>query len=345
MTDKPINQTNLYNFLTRALTALTEGDTPELLFNLKQLKEGDFGDRKMVKESIKSFVTRSSGEFWYRDICHALHLVERGDKNNASKVLSRMVERGELIRNGKREGKFRKPDTELSLMDWKDADTTGLDIKFPLDLERMVKVFPRNILLIAGFPNSGKSTFCLDFARLNMKERDVYYFNSEMGADEFKYRLELFKNVKQEEWLKRFYTFDRTDKFEDVIRGEEINIIDFLEVTEDFGLVGEKIKKIYDALGTGIALIALQKNYSRDTGRGDSLSLEKARLYLSMNPGTVKIVKCKNWASHDNPNNLVLHFKLFGGAEFRPEGTWHPMTPFCSTCASILDRQKQWRNR
>ncbi len=341
MTDK-VDFTNLYALFTRGLAAVQEEDVVEARYVIKTIKEGDFGDRKMVKDAIENYVARSHGEFSYRDICHALHLMEKNDKNNASKILSRMIDRGELVKNGK---DFRKPDTELNIMDWKNADTTGIPVKFPLGLTEMVKVFPRNILLLAGFPNSGKSTFCLDFARLNMVDRDIYYFNSEMGGDEFKYRLELFDKVKQSDWLKRFYAFERTDKYEDVIRADEINIIDFLEVTEDFGLVGEKIRRIYDALGKGIALIALQKNYSRDTGRGDSLSLEKARLYLSMNPGTVKIVKCKNWASHENPNNLVTHFKLFGGSEFQQTGTWHPMSNFCSTCKDIMDRQNKWRNK
>lgn len=344
MTDK-VDFTNLYALSARLLAACNEEDVIEARSVLRKLEEGNFGDRKMVKDAIDMFVARSSGEFSYRDVCHTLSLMEKNDKNNASKILSRMVERGDLTRTGKRDGIFRKPETELSLMNWKDADTTGIDIKFPLGLSEMVKVFPRNVLLIAGFPNSGKSTFCLEFARLNMKDHDIYYFNSEMGEDEFKYRLELFKNVKQEDWLKRFYSFARTDKYEDVIRAGEINIIDFLEVTEDFGLVGEKIKKIYEALGKGIALIALQKNYSRDTGRGDSLSLEKARLYLSMNPGTIKILKAKNWVGHENPNNLVLHFNLFGGSEFKPNGTWHPMSNFCSTCKGILDRQNKWRSK
>ena len=319
MTDK-VDFTNLYALGTRLLAAVKEEDVVEARYVIKAFKEGDFGDRKMVMDAIKMFVARSVGEFTYRDVCHNLHLVEKNDKNNASKILSRLVENGDLIRTGKRDGVFRRPDMELNPMEWRDANTEGLNLKFPLEIEKMVKIFPKNIIIIAGSQNAGKSTFCLDFTRLNMENRDIYYFNSEMGTDEFKSRLQLF-DIGLDEW--RFYPFERSEKFEDVLRPKDVNIIDYLEVTEDFNLVADKIKKIYDALDTGIALIALQKNFGRETGRGDSLSLEKPRLYLSMDYGRMKILKAKNWQGGINPNKKIINFKLVNGSKFFPTDVWH----------------------
>ncbi len=322
MTDK-VDFTNLYALGTRLLAAVQEEDAVEARYVINTIKEGDFGDRKMVKDAIELFVARSVGEFSYRDVCHNLHLMERNDKNNASKILSRLVERGELTRTGKRDGIFRKPDEELSLMNWKNADTTGLDIKFPLEIERMVKIFPKSIIIVAGVKDGGKTAICLEFARLNKDKHDIYYFNSEMGEEEFRYRLELFK-VSFETWDKGFYPYSRTESFHQVIRPDAFNVIDFLEITspEDFVSVADKIKKIYEALNKGIALIAIQKNFGRDTGRGDSLSTEKARLYLSVNRGVMKIVSAKNWTTHENPNGKVMHFKLVGGSQFLPQGEW-----------------------
>ncbi len=142
MTNK-VDFTNLYALSTRLLAACDEEDVIEARSVLRKLEEGNFGDRRMVKDAIEMFVTCSVGEFSYRDICHNLHLMERSDKNNASKILSRMVERGDLTKTGKRDGIFRKPDTELSIMDWKNADTTGVPLKFPLGVEKLVKIFPK----------------------------------------------------------------------------------------------------------------------------------------------------------------------------------------------------------
>lgn len=322
MPDK-VDWTNLYDLLTRGLAAVEKEDVPEMLGIIKKFQEGDFGDRKMVNDAIKSYVAASSGSFWYRDICHALHLVEKNDKNNASKILSRMVERGELVKTGAKNSEYRKPEDELSLMNWKNADTTGLDIKFPLEIEKMVKIFPKSIIVVAGVKDGGKTSICLEFARLNKDKHDIYYFNSEMGEEEMRYRLELF-DIPLETWDKNFYAYPRTENFAEVIRPDNFNVIDFLEITspEDFVSVADKIKKIYEALDKGIALIAIQKTYGRDTGRGDTLSLEKARLYLSVNRGIMKIVSAKNWVTHENPNGKIMHFALVNGSKFIPQGEW-----------------------
>ena len=50
--------------------------------------------------------------------------------------------------------------------------------------------------------------------------------------------------------------------------------------------------------------------------------LEKARLYLTMQPNEVKIVKAKNWATMDNPNGLKKEFKLIQGCAFKDKPYW-----------------------
>ena len=85
----------------------------------------------------------------------------------------------------------------------------------------------------------------------------------------------------------------------------------------------EKNKKIFDKLEKGIAIIAIQKNKGRDDGLGGARSIEKARLYLSMRPGVIKIVKAKNWVSGTvNPNGLEKQFKLAKGMIFADASNW-----------------------
>ena len=76
-------------------------------------------------------------------------------------------------------------------------------------------------------------------------------------------------------------------------------------------------------LQKGICIIALQKNRGTDLGLGGFRSMEKARLYLAMEPGKIKIVKAKNWATNTNPNGLQLEFKLIQGCQFQVVSDWH----------------------
>jgi hypothetical protein len=61
-----------------------------------------------------------------------------------------------------------------------------------------------------------------------------------------------------------------------------------------------------------------------DLGRGGSFSLEKARLYLSMDAGMTTIVKAKNWVNPlVNPNKLKINYKIVNGCKFIIEhGGW-----------------------
>ena len=111
-------------------------------------------------------------------------------------------------------------------------------------------------------------------------------------------------------------------------RPDEINIIDYLEVTgeegSEFYKVGGFIKHIFDKLNKGIAIIGLQKNRGVDFGLGGMRGLEKPRLYMTMQPGLIKIIKAKNWVdSMTNPNGLQLNFKWFQGSRFIVERDWN----------------------
>jgi hypothetical protein len=62
----------------------------------------------------------------------------------------------------------------------------------------------------------------------------------------------------------------------------KIYIVDYLEVNDNFWEIGKMIRKIHDKLRDGICFIAIQKKTNAYLGRGAEFSLEKARLYLSL---------------------------------------------------------------
>jgi hypothetical protein len=136
-----------------------------------------------------------------------------------------------------------------------------------------------------------------------------------MTAVELKKRLKKFTDFSLKKWLDVDF-IERMSDFHDVIYPDDINIIDFLEIYDEFYRVGLFIRKIYDRLNKGICLIAIQKNPGIDLGLGGQRSMEKARLYLSISKGILKIVVGKNWASERRPDGLQIRFKLVQGAKF-----------------------------
>ena len=121
----------------------------------------------------------------------------------------------------------------------------------------------------------------------------------------------------------KFSAWGRSGDWPDVIRPDAINIVDYLELHDDFYKVGGLLKAISDKLKSGFALVALQKNIGRDEGLGGARSLEKPRLYLAMDHGRTKIVKAKSWADGRlNPNGMTITWKLIDGCKFRNVTEW-----------------------
>ena len=207
-------------------------------------------------------------------------------------------------------------------MNWLDAPQTPLDLSFPLGIEELAVVMPGNIMVVAGVSNAGKTAFLMNFAKMNMKARQVHYFSSEMGAEEFKLRVREHNDLLITDW-QRMVFYERADNFADVIRPDDINIIDFLELHTDFYKVGGLISDIHQKLNRGCAFIAIQKNPGAEHGLGGARSIEKARLYLALEPGKCIIRKAKIFKNKDtNPNGLSMQFKITAGAKFIPEGVW-----------------------
>ena len=272
-----------------------------------------------LAEEVREWVLSSNGVFLSSDIDLCRQVSSREEKKNISKILSRLCEEGIIEKYGNRNGQFRRIDTELEKIDFLSAKSDALALQWPFGIQNFVKIHPGNIIGCAGESNSGKTALALNFARLQQDRFDVHYFSSEMGRTELRERLLKFP-YPLESWRVNFW--ERSSNFADVIRPDAINIIDFLEIHDEFYKIGLYIKDIFDKLKTGIAFILIQKNKNTDFGLGGMRSLEKARLYLAMEPGRLKIVKAKNWASQKNPNGLSINFKLVGGCDFHNSSPW-----------------------
>lgn len=285
------------------------------------LKRSDRRERNLTAE-VREWILSSSGVFLSSEVVKCLHLSSRDDQKHLSKVLARCVMDGLIKKHGNRNGCFEIVEAlDENIIDIFAADNKALPVKFPLDVHDLVKIMPKNIIILAGEVNAGKSAYLLNLAALNMRKFETVYFSSEMGGAELKERLQNF-DFPLENWRDVKF-IERASDFSTAIRPEGLNIIDFLEIHDEFYKVGALIKDIFDKLTTGLAVIAIQKNKGRDEGLGGQRGLEKPRLYMAMEPGKLKIVKAKNWLNATmNPNGMCMEFKLAKGCYFKGTGTW-----------------------
>ncbi len=291
------------------------------------LKRSEGKDRNIAQE-VKEFVLSSNGVFLSSEVVNFLGLSSNVViKKNVSRVLCRLVDEGIIERTGTRNGQFRKVETDAPEIDIFSADSGDIKIQYPLNLHDHFKTLPKNIIVIAGTQDAGKTAFLMNFALMNLRLGiPIRYMSSEMGPAEFRARAEKFERPLSD-W-KPIEIREVSSNFQDYILPEGINLIDYLELSDAFYKVGGDLKEIYDRLTTGIAVVALQKDFKAELGRGGSFGLEKPRLYITFtaNPpegSTAKIVKCKNWANPDsNPNGKQVQFKLRRGCDFWQVGEW-----------------------
>ncbi len=299
----------------------------EVLGKIESAKKRESRAEFNISEEVRDFVVTTSGYFLTTDVFNRLQVTTRSDKKAIVAELLRLHKKEIIERHGNKNGCYRRLESEVEEMDFLNADNETVDLWLPFGLSEKVEIMPGNIIVIAGSPDSGKTALLLNVIRENMRKFEVFYYNSEMGASELKKRLNNFEDLTLPDW--DFKARERSDNFADVIKPGKgkINIVDFLELHDNFYEVGGKIAEIHKKLKGAIAFIALQKNPGLKVGLGGYRSMEKPRLYLSMDSGSITIQKAKNWKTSVNPNGLQYRFKLAGGCKFIKTQGWHKPVP------------------
>ena len=293
----------------------------EAYISLRNITEEIGGVKKTLAEEVREWVLSSSGVITSSEFVHFRQLSSLNDKKNLSKIFERLIDEKIIERVGNKNGHFRRIEDHCEDIDFLTRPDNRMDIRYPFGLENYIYTMPKNIIVCAGSPDSGKTAFFLNFVKLNQDKHPIHYFSSEMGAGEFHERLKNF-NLPMDSW--KLKAKERSGDFADVIVPDAVNVIDFLECHEDFWKMGGAIKAIFDKLTTGIALIGIQKAPGAAMGRGGVGTLEKPRLYLSMEHGVCKIEKAKNWIDgENNPNGLQLKYRLIHGCKYLVDEDWH----------------------
>lgn len=276
-----------------------------------------------LAQRVRNWVEDAGTGWWpVRELDSDLGIQATADKDYRGKILRRLREEGLVQQHTKIAKQFRKVDSAVTSLDFKHATSAGvLDLEWPLDIHDFVNFYPGNVAVVAGAPNAGKTAFLLDFTRRNMEKFPIHYWCSEMGDEELRDRLEKFPGTTVEDW--QFEAHPRAADFEDVLIPDVINIVDFLEMTTDLWEVNTHLTEMQHRIGSGLAIVAIQKKLDGSLGRGAEFGLEKPKLYLSMDQAKTTIVKGKSWARKGvDPNGLVRDVRVLEGWEFVVSSDW-----------------------
>ena len=269
------------------------------------------GSGQALAEMVREWVETGNGKFYTNQLCAELGLVARQDKKAADMALRRMAEQGVIKPCSDQRGCWRPITNIREKINWREADPTDIiDLKWPLKLEQHFTLYPTNIVICAGEKNSGKTAFVLNTAYMNHDiDLPITYFSSEMAAQELAVRIGYFKKKERFDNVS-FYPLD-VDSMVDVIEPDSINIVDFLEIEDEFWKVARRIRQVWQKLRRGIAIICIQKDPDARYGRGKAFSTEKARVYLTMTKKqNMTLEEVKNYKGDKKPDGLVIPYQF-----------------------------------
>jgi len=291
--------------------------------------------------TIKEWVENSAGSFTVDQLDREFCLMSRRDKQNRSNILARMCACAcPKIKKTKTIGKYEIIDHTLNTVDLKNVSVDPFDIKLPFDLNRYCLTPKKAIIIVAGSSNAGKTGLILNIAKLNLSQRyKKMYLASEMGGGEILSRLTKFRDVPLNDWCENLHIAERSSDFQSVVEAHNrdgLTLIDYLEeIDGQYNLITSQIRSVYDALGSGVAVIGIQKRTDSDYARGGQGTLEKSRMYVAVDSicvvddqpiCAIKIIKLKSWINR-NLNFHELHFRLKHGAIIEPVSEWMVLKP------------------
>jgi hypothetical protein len=175
----------------------------------------DKPEERNIAAEVREYVATLTGSFSTQQMYSDLAIRDHQDKTTARVALHGM--KGSIIEaDGERAGCYRIISDRLQEMDLENVCLDSLDLWLPFDLHNYVSVLPGNLIVVAGGPDAGKSAFLLNAIKRNVDRWQCHYFNSEMGPEELRKRLDLFGDFPRKH--KNFHAYERSSDFQDVIR-------------------------------------------------------------------------------------------------------------------------------
>ena len=211
--------------------------------------------KQLSQALIEQWVCLTKGTFNVRDIWAEIGIETPQGKQHLRIILDRLEIKGLIKQLDKGFGNYRCVDNEAPKMDWVSADSQNVvPLRWPFGIEEYASIYPKNVAVVAGSKQEGKSTFLYNFIKLNMNSYRIDLFNSETGAEQMKDRftdLGIPLNAP-------FDVFERYDNFADVIHPDRISVIDYLDLNSEFYLAGAEIDAIFRKLTSGLVIIGMQ---------------------------------------------------------------------------------------
>jgi len=266
--------------------------------------------------------------FHYRDAARDLGIRDIKDEENIRVQLTKMAANTpDILQHQRQRGLFKVLDVrEPSMMNFATIDPSKIvEYYLPFHLEDFFKIYPSNVFICAGVSNYGKTEFLLTTAYLNQHHPGIF-FNTDSDEEEMLDRINEYQPF--DAWSTKFPRKVTAEEIPEMIRRHYSNhfvYLDYLKVTKEYYEISDLIERCGQAMDKGVLFIGLQKNRGVDWGRGGQQTLDLARFYVTLDPGSpdkvgdhtfptteLKIIKMKmlRHRGQYNPNHWKFIYRM-----------------------------------
>ena len=274
--------------------------------------------------AVDRYLESHKGETFDLDmICRHMEIRDAHKRDLINRKLLYEVKKGLLEKNNRH---YRYIDHTLIRMNWRESTgavnlalnwPTGTDgSRFGFDGHLFIP--EKALIVLAGVTNTGKSVWMRNFLFKNMDVHKCIYFSSETSEDDFADYVSrmTWANPVRDDEMSKFELIWQEKDFKYVIDPDGVNIIDWLNIYDEFYRIGEILDGIKGMLNHGIVALAIQKDPNKGLGVGGMWAEHKASLYMTMDFNRLTVEKAKKWDGQ-NPNHKTWGFNIVDhGANF-----------------------------
>jgi hypothetical protein len=253
---------------------------------------------KLTKSIVEEWLKTVTGSFHYSKILDGR--VSPESFGHLRKIMHDLVKERKIKSLGQHDGIY-KIIKEIKPVRWHDADESEYsELVFPwshedcssFGLEDAINLSPGDLIVVSGVSNTGKSGYVLNLLGENIDKHTCVLMGNEytsldgQPSPKFKRRL---KRMTWVEWFNgsgesKFELLPVRSDFEDYVKPDCLNIIDWINLTDQFYQIGKIIEDVKAALGRGLAIVVLQKEEEAKLARGRGFTRDLADVYLTIDP-------------------------------------------------------------
>lgn len=294
---------------------------------------------KSLPEMVRSYLD-NYGEigFTKRDLNEACYAISLKDKNHISSILNNLLKSKKIQRRGR--GEYVAVNTNMQLVNWEEEEGVcdEYPMYLPFGLNDLVSIAPRNVIVLEGATNAGKTAICMNVLHgsITKSTNKAMYIFSEGGPQEIKRRITL-AGMDFSAWKDgRIIASARTSTQHQIIEAHNpdgLTVVDFITPPQqDYFRLGFAIDEVHESLGHGVAFCCVQKRSDQAIGRGGEAIREKPRLSMTLDLlskeksyilASLRVVKCKTPKDlMNNPDGMSVDFAVSHGCRLHQLTEW-----------------------